>query len=189
MHPIVLDIETQNILSDVNYDHKKLKVSVVGIYDYGSQAYESFFENELNKLFKKLEHASLIIGFNINKFDLPVLSSYYIGDIFKIPSLDILEDVRKSLGMRISLDDIARATLNKKKDGHGLLAINYFREGKLDKLREYCLSDVKITRELYEFGKREKKLFFGNLQGRREINVNWDNIEKADSNIDLTLPI
>ena len=67
MKPIVLDIETQNLFTEVGYDHKKLKVSVVGIYDYATGTYETYLEKDLGLLFKKLEHTSQIIGFNINK--------------------------------------------------------------------------------------------------------------------------
>lgn len=189
MQPIVLDIETQNLFTDVGYDHKKLKVSVVGIYDYLSGKYEAFLENELNKLFPRLEHTSMLIGFNINKFDLPVLSPYYVGDISKIPTLDILDEVHKKLGFRIALDDLARATLGIKKEGHGLKAIEYFKNGEMEKLRDYCLSDVKITRELYEYGKKEGKLYFQDVHAKREIPVAWNNIAGKTNNIDLTLPL
>ncbi len=189
MHPIVLDIETQNLFNEVGYDHKKLKVSVVGIYDYDTDSYETYFEKDLNNLFQKLEHTSLLIGFNINKFDLPVLAPYYLGNLFKIPTLDLLEEVYKSLGFRLALDDLARSTLGVKKEGHGLLAIEYFRQGNYDKLKKYCLSDVKITKELYEFGKKEKKLYFQGVKGKREITVNWGHLPNQNPGIELTLPI
>ncbi len=188
-HPIVLDIETQNILSEVGYDHRKLKVSVVGIYDYATNTYESYFEHELSALFRKLEHASFLIGFNIARFDLPVLAPYYVGDLSKIACLDMLEHVHVALGMRIALDDLARATLRIKKEGHGLLAINYFREGKLDELKKYCLSDVRITRELYEFGRDNKRLYFNDVKGQHGFTVNWDRMGASKQNVELTLPI
>lgn len=189
MHPIVLDIETQNLFSEVGYDHKKLKVSVVGIYDYGTEKFETYKESELNKLFKRLEHASSLIGFNINKFDLPVLAPYYIGDLFKIPTLDLLDEVHKSIGFRLSLDDLARSTLGVKKTGHGLQAVEFYRKGQMDKLCDYCLSDVKITRDLYEYGKKQKRLYYQDVRGQREIQVNWEAPEKTIHNMELTLPI
>lgn len=140
--------------------------------------------------FAKLEYASYIIGFNSNKFDLPVLAPYYIGDIFQFPSLDLLEEVQKALGFRVALDDLARATLKVKKEGHGFLAINYFRQGQWDKLKKYCLSDVKITKELYEFGKKNKKLYFQTNKGIEEIPVNFEfKKDKSENNaVSLSLP-
>lgn len=189
MHPIVFDIETQNLFTDVGYDHRKLKVSVVGIYDYATDKYETYRENELNVLFKKLEHASLLIGFNIRKFDLEVLAPYYVGDVSKFPILDMLEDVHQKLGFRIALDDLARATLGTKKQGHGLKAIEFFRNGQWEELCAYCLSDVKITRSLYEYGKKYGSLYFLDAKGRREIHVDWGRRASSKVSLDLTLPL
>ena len=189
MHPIVLDLETQNLFSEVGYDHKKLKVSVVGIYDYSIDKFETYKEEALKDLFKKLEHSSLLIGFNIRKFDLPVLSPYYLGDIANFPVLDILDDVQKVLGFRVALDDLARATLGTKKSGHGLKAIEFFRKGQWNELCQYCLSDVKITKSLYEYGKKYGSLYFQDTKGKREMRVDWGKRKENKTAIDLTLPI
>ncbi len=187
--PIVLDLETQMTFREVGgYIPEKLKVSVVGIYDYASGKYMIFEENELKNLFPFMENASAIIGFNNIDFDLPVLKPYYLGQISKFPTLDLLKHVEKSLGFRIALDDLARETLSMHKTGHGLLAIDYFREGKMQELKDYCLSDVKITKELYEYGKTNKKVFYKSHTGRREIAIDWGEIPKEAASINLTMP-
>lgn len=186
-HPIVLDLETQNKFQDVGYDHKKLLVSVCGIYDYATDTYRTYMENELAEVFKLFEHASAIIGFNIRKFDLPVLSPYYVGDIMQFQMLDIMEEVEKVLGHRLALDDLARATMDVKKSGHGLLAIDYFREGKWEELKSYCLSDVKVTKDLYEYGKKFKKLFFLSHKGKIEIPISFE-LQTPPSTVTLSLP-
>jgi DEAD/DEAH box helicase domain-containing protein len=185
--PIVLDLETQYSFQEVGFDHRKLKVSVVGIYDYKDKIYRTFRENQLLKLFNLLEHASLLVGFNIKKFDLPVLSPYYVGNIMQFPILDILEEVEKVLGFRAALDDLARATLGVKKSGHGFLAIDYFRSGEWEKLERYCLHDVQMTKDLYEFGKKEGKLFFQTYRGKREIPVTFG-VNKDNTSVSLSLP-
>ncbi|OGG00433.1 hypothetical protein A2Y99_00435 [Candidatus Gottesmanbacteria bacterium RBG_13_37_7] len=187
-HPIVLDLETQYSFKDVNNDHRKLKVSLVGIYDYGTKCYETYLENELSSLFKKLEHASYLIGFNIRKFDLPVLSPYYVGRTDQFATIDILSEVEKSLGFRISLDSLAFATLGKKKSGHGFLAINYFQKGEMEKLKKYCLDDVRITRELFEYGKKEGHLYYFDAKGKKEIPVQLTSQKKVQSAVSLSLP-
>jgi len=186
--PIVFDIETQYTFQEVSYDHKKLKVSVVGTYDYATGEYYAYLEEELPQLFKKLEHASFLIGFNSNKFDLPVLSPYYIGNIFQFPSLDLLEEVEKALGFRVALDDLSRATLKTKKSGHGFLAIDYYKKKEWDKLKNYCLSDVRITRDLYEFGKKNKKVLFQTSKGMREIPVTFEAKTDKNNAVLLSLP-
>ncbi len=186
--PVVLDVETQQSFRDVGgYDPGKLKISVVGLYDYGTGIYKAYTEAELPQLFPVLEKASTIIGFNIIDFDLPVLDPYYVGNLTKFASLDLLKAVEKSLGFRISLDDLVRETLGTKKTGHGLLAIEYFRAGEIDKLKEYCLSDVKLTKELYEYGKLHGQVFYNTASGRREIPVTWSETKTAKE-VHLTLP-
>lgn len=184
---IVLDLETKFSFQDVANDLKKLGVSLVGIYKYDTLSYESFTEKDFSRLFTILEASSQIIGFNILKFDMPVLAPYYVGDLSKFPVLDLLDDVQRALGFRVSLDDLAKETLGEKKNGHGLLAIEYYRSGQMDKLREYCLHDVAITQKLYEYGKKEGKVFFKTAYGRREIPVFWKD-NKSPADIPLTLP-
>lgn len=185
--PLILDLETKYSFQDVKNDYKKLGVSLVGIYNYAAQTYEAYLETDFPRLFPLLESASVIIGFNIRKFDFPVLSPYYVGKLDKLPVLDLLDDIEKFLGFRVSLDDLVRETLGQKKNGHGFLAIEYYRSGQWDLLREYCLHDVEITRNLYEYGNRNGKVYFRGPYGRREIPVSWHKREQ-DSNIPMTLP-
>ncbi len=189
-YPVVLDLETQNTFREVGgFEPKKLKISLVGLYDYSTSQYLSFTEDELSQLFPYLENASTIIGFNIINFDLPVLSSYYIGDVRKFPTIDLMKFVEKYLGFRVSLDSLVSETLGIQKNGHGLLAVEYFRNKEFDKLRQYCLSDVRLTRELFEYGKQHGRVFFKSSTGRREIPVSWSNAEiNHSAQINLTLP-
>lgn len=187
-HPIVLDLETQHLFQEVGYDLRKLKISVVGIYDYGNDQYRVFREDRLNQLFPILEHAQTIVGFNIRKFDLPVLAPYYVGNISQFPVLDILDEVEKNLGFRVALDDLARATLDIRKNGHGLMAIEYFKNSQWDKLESYCLHDVKVTKDLYDFGCKVGKLYFLTNLGKREIPVEFDQNKKEQTAVSLSLP-
>lgn len=187
-HPIVLDIETQHSFQEVGNNLAKLKVSVVGIYDYSCDKYETYLERQLPALFTRLEKASYLIGFNINKFDLPVMAPYYLGTISQFTTLDILEEVEKELGFRVALDDLARATLGVKKSGHGFLAINYYKNGQWDKLKNYCLDDVKITRELFEYGLKNGKVSFNSAYGLREIKVKFSGIKNQSEVVSLSLP-
>ena len=153
MNDIVLDIETQNTFEEVGgYFTDKLKVSLVGVYYYATDTYESYLEHELPQMFATLEVGGRIIGYNSIGFDMPVLNNYYAGDLLKLPQLDILQHIEKSLGYRIKLDDVAAATIGTRKSAHGLQAVAWWKEGKIHEIREYCLQDVKVTKEVYEFG-------------------------------------
>ena len=150
---IVLDIETQNSFADVGGAfHDKLKVSLVCLYDYATGEYSSYWEQDLPQLWPRLERADRIIGYNTKGFDNLVMNSYYTGDLNSFPNLDLLEEIAKTLGFRVKLDDVAQATLGTGKSGHGLQAIEFYRKGELEKLEKYCRDDVRITKEVYEYG-------------------------------------
>ncbi len=91
--------------------------------------------------------------------------------------LDLMEDIANRIGHRVSLDSVAQATLNVGKTGHGLDAIDYFREGKWDLLKSYCLNDVKITKEVYEYGLKNGHVYYMTRDGndRKSVKVEWDN--------------
>lgn len=188
-YPVIVDVETQKTFREIGgYHPEKLKISVAGLYDYASDKYVAFTEPELPQLFRYLENASVIIGFNIIDFDLPALNPYYVGKLLQFKTLDLLKSIEMGLGHRVSLDDLVRETLKVAKTGHGLLAIEYFRTGQMEKLKEYCLSDVKLTKELYEYGKQHGRVFYKTATGRREIPVTWTTSGSAPTNVNLTLP-
>lgn len=189
---IVFDIETQNTFADVENDFTKLKISCVSIYRYETNTYESFTESELGKLWPILEKADLLIGYNIDHFDLPVMNNYYLGDLSKFPHLDLIVKIKDSLGMRLKLKDVAEATLdNITKSAEGLQAIQWWKEGKIDEIKKYCEQDVRVTKELYDFGRQHKQLFYKTLTG--EVNpfrVDFDPVKEAvpPAKINMTLP-
>ncbi len=163
---VVFDVETQNTFADVDNDFKKLRISVVSVYRYDTDTYESFTESELAKFWPILEQADRIIGYNSEHFDLPVLNNYYLGDLSKLPHLDLLKKIKESLGIRLKLSDVAAATLdNVQKSADGLQAIHWWREGKIDEIKKYCEQDVRVTKELYEFGRDNNQLFYKTLKG------------------------
>jgi len=158
---LVLDVETQKEFSEVEGRKPELLgVSVVGVYSYQENRYDAYLEADLStKLAPRLQAAELTIGFNIRRFDFPVLQPYLPYPVATLPLLDIMEDVVKNLGHRLSLDSLAQATLGRGKSGHGLDALRWFKEGKFDLITKYCLDDVKLTKELYDYGKAHGRLF------------------------------
>lgn len=186
---LVLDLETKHTFREFS-DPKKLGISVVGVYDYTKGMALSFTETELAQLYPLLEQASLIIGFNIISFDLPVLQAYYPGNLADFKTFDILDDVRIRLGRRLGLNDLVSSTLGKKKSGHGLAAIELYKEGKMDELKKYCLDDVDLTRQLFEYGMEKGEIYYPTPTGRAVLPVDWkktlQNVVKKD--VSLTLP-
>ena len=186
---LVLDLETKHTFREFS-DPKKLGISVVGVYDYTSNRSIAFTEAELPRLYPLLESTTLLIGYNIISFDLAVLSAYYPGNVTSFPVFDILDDIKEKLGRRLGLNDVASATLGKKKSGHGLQAIELYKEGKLDELRRYCLDDVALTRDLFNYGIEKGEIFYPSLSGKTSLSVDWKKhlSQKNGKDISLTLP-
>jgi len=190
MNKVVFDIETKNIFEDVGKrDPSLLDISVVGVYDYESNKYESFLEEEFPKLWPIIEKAKVLIGFNSDYFDIPLLNKYYPGDLTKIKSLDILKEIRSSFGRRMSLNQIAEGTLGIKKSGFGLQATYWWKQGEIEKIKKYCLDDVKITKEVYEYALENKELKFKEGGKIIPVKLNTEDWEKySPSGITPTLP-
>ena len=176
---IVLDIETQNLFSDVGGKENlaKLSLSVAGVFSYADNSFSTFTEHEMPRFEDLLKKTDLIIGFNIDHFDLPVLQKYLPIDLNKIPTLDIMNEVISKMGHRVSLDDLVSNTLGKRKSANGLMAVQYWREGRIDELKKYCLDDVRLTRDLYEHGLKNGEIKFtardANLPYIKTIRVDW----------------
>ena len=153
MDKIVLDLETKNSFADVGGRNnvEALEISVVGLYSYNRDEYFCVDEHELNKLGDILAKSGLVVGFAIKRFDFPVLQKYLPYDVMRVKHLDILEEIEGNFGRRIGLDVVAQANLGIGKSSHGLEAIAMYKEGRMDDLKKYCLQDVKITKELYDF--------------------------------------
>lgn len=190
MRKIFFDIETRNTFQEANTnDPADLDISVVCIYDTGTEQSSSYLVEDLPKLWPILEQADSIIGYNSEHFDLPLLNKYYAGDLSKIKHVDLLKEIRASIGRRIKLDDVADATLGRKKIAHGLEAIEWWKKGEIDKIIKYCIEDVMITKAIYDYAIKHKKLKykeFGNLKDIALDPSNWET--KEDSSMTFSLP-
>lgn len=178
-----MDLETQKSFKEVGRSKlEKLKISVAGVYDYLSDRYTCYEEKEVMNFEKRLREADLIIGFNIRRFDMPVLAPYLFSSVADLPVLDLLDDIEAARGHRASLDSIAGPTLKQHKSGNGGDALVLFKEGRMDELKRYCLEDVRLTKEVFEYGCREGKILFTSNWDYKtyEIPVNWkEAAEKA----------
>lgn len=168
---IVLDLETQKSFQEVGGRGKNylLKVSVACIYDYSTGKYSSFEEHELAKLSPILQTADQIIGYNIKDFDFEVIQPYLNFDIRQIPYLDLLAEIEKVLHHRIKLDVVAQGTLGTGKSGNGLEAILYYNNGRMDLLKKYCLDDVKITKQVYDYALKNGKVLYKDFFKTKEV--------------------
>ena len=193
MFQVFLDVETKKTFEEVGgYFPDKLEISFVGLYvregSSGKGEPLGFFENDLPKLFPILEKADLVVGFNIDSFDMQTLVPYYQADINRIPTLDVMMRIKDSVGHRIGLDAVAKATLGIGKTGDGLDAIKYYKTGNLSALKDYCLQDVAVTRDVYDYGLQKGLVKFHNKWNRLiECKVDFSFTPKKDAGVQMSL--
>lgn len=191
MRKIVFDIETKNFFEDVGRNEPALlDLAIVAIYDSETDTYSSYTEEELPNLWPIIEHSDMLIGFNSDHFDIPLLNKYYVGDLTKIKSLDLLREIKNTYGRRMRLDQLAEGTLGKNKSGGGRDAVNWWRAGEIEKVRSYCLDDVRLTKDLYDYAIANNKLIFKEGGVLNEIKL--DTLGWEDSNghrLTFSLPL
>jgi DEAD/DEAH box helicase domain-containing protein len=190
MRYVVFDLETQNIFSDTgSNDPTSLDISVATMYDYGSDTYTTVTIDELATLWPIVEAADALVGYNSNHFDIPLLNKYYPGDLTTIKSIDLLEDIKASLGRRLRLDSVASATVGAKKSADGLQAVRWWREGEIDKIKKYCEQDVKVTKKVFDFARENGHILFKDGYRKREVpldTTHWNT--KEESSMTHSLP-
>lgn len=183
MRYIVFDLETQNIFQEVNSsDPAALDISVATVYDSETDKYTTVTIDDIDKLWPIIEKADALVGYNSNHFDIPLLNKYYPGDLTQIKSIDILEDIKESLGRRLRLDSVAQATIGAKKSADGLQAVRWWREGKVNEVMKYCEQDVKVTKKVFDYAREHGHVKFKDGHRKREIPIDtshWE--EKEDS--------
>ena len=175
MKRLVLDLETRRSFGEVGGPENRaaLGVSVVGVYDYAEDRFLTFREAAFGDLEALLKSADETVGFNLIGFDWPVLAAV-LGDwVLGLPTLDLMVEVQRGAKRRVSLDALAKATLGMSKLGSGLDALAYYRAGDWARLERYCLEDVKLTRDLYEYAKKHGNLLFNKGPNRAVVPMSF----------------
>jgi len=173
---LYFDLETQKSAEEVGGWDKisRMGMSVAVTYNTAQAAYRIYSERDVDELIKELQRADLVVGFNNLRFDYEVLHGYTALDLRQLPTLDLLIELQTRLQHRLSLDAVAAATFGVEKTAEGLQAIQWFREGKLLEIAEYCCYDVKLTRLVHEYGAHHRQLHYRNRFGKRlSVAVSW----------------
>lgn len=160
MAEIYMDAETQRVADEVQGGWENIRafgLSVAVTWD-AANGYREWYEMDAGRLIGELRAFDRIVTFNGLRFDLEVLSAY--GDVSELrrKSLDLLQDLKRRLGFRVSLQSLAQATLGKAKTASGLDAVKWWRSADpalRQRVVDYCRMDVEILREVVAHGRRE----------------------------------
>ncbi len=173
---VYFDLETQKSAEEVGgwQNICSMRMSVGVTYSTARGGYTIYGEKQVSDLITELQRADLVVGFNNLRFDYEVLHGYTSFDLRQLPTLDMMVKLQDTLRHRLSLDAIATATFGVAKTAEGMQAIQWYREGKLLEIAEYCCYDVKLTRLVHEYGVRHRQLHYRNRFGKKlTVPVNW----------------
>ena len=178
------DLETQRSFNDVGgaANLGQMRVSVGCSFCTDSGEYRVYPEDELEDLIRLLIGADLVVGYNHLHFDYGVLEGYTVLDLVsRTVNLDLMADLKETMGRRVGLGHVAAATLGAGKTAVGVDALKWWREHKttgssepLMRIAEYCAYDVKVTKCVHEYGQKHGHIKFDDGSGReQEVSVDW----------------
>lgn len=176
MNIVYFDLESQKTFDEIGgRDPSKLLLACGVTWSTERNDFTVYWEKDAATLIAELKSADRVIGFNIVNFDYQVLRPYVPDENFRaFKSTDMLQDIYRTLGFRLSLDSIAKATLGATKTADGLQSVAWFKNGELDKVAEYCKADVDITRRVHEFGRDHGFVnYYSKLGSKLKVAVNW----------------
>lgn len=174
---VFFDLETQKGADEVGgWENKHLMRMSIGVtYSTRLGEFQVFEEDDIQELISVLRGADLVVGYNVIGFDYSVLSGYSDFNFGTLSTFDMLADISRILGFRLKLENIARATLNAGKMADGLAALRWFKEGDFAKIAFYCKEDVRITKEVYEFGVKNRFIYYSDRDHQRKrLDVQWN---------------
>jgi DEAD/DEAH box helicase domain-containing protein len=173
---VVFDLETQRSFQDVGGRTlmRQLGMSVGVVYAFRDGAFETYLEPDAGRLIDRLLAAELVVGFNLVGFDFEVLKGYREVSFDASRTLDIMLELQAKLGFRPKLESVLQATLATGKSADGLQALEWWKQGRLDLIEQYCRDDVARTRDLYLFGRRNKHVLVSRFSGPAyKVEVDW----------------
>ena len=128
------------------------------------------------------QKGGILLGHNINAFDLPVLRDsmdiYIVRKYLEDKSnrcIDTSAYLVKEHGKRIHLDNLVKCSIGDQKNMSSIDSVVKWKAGEYDEVVDYCLKDSQLTYDLWKYGQEngivkyfdEVENVFGELQ------VNW----------------
>ncbi len=166
---VFFDLETRRSAEEVGGWHNAhlMRLAVGVVWDTRSERFESFGEAEVHRLLQRLAEADLVVGFNVLRFDYAVLRGYTDKDLERLATFDVLEAIRDRIGFRLSLGHLSEITLGAAKSADGLQALQWWREGQVERVADYCRRDVALLRDLFHHALERGHLLFRTRNGER----------------------
>jgi hypothetical protein len=175
MKALIYDIEIKKAIPDKNkpredgieycedwHDHANMGISVIGAYDYATDRYHVFCDDNKDAFFEACLKAECLVSFNGIGFDNRVIEKTWSfpDSILTKFVYDLLVEtwVAAGLGPKFAgpshggfgLDAICSCNFGTKKSGNGALAPVLWQRGKIGEVIDYCLNDVRLTKQIFD---------------------------------------
>jgi DEAD/DEAH box helicase domain-containing protein len=175
---IVFDLETKRLANEVGGWNfiDRLGFAAGVTFDVQGGFFTRYLESDAEELIQQIRRAESVVGFNLLRFDYTVLRPYglHVDRELQEKTIDLLQHIDASLGFRIGLDNIASATTGAGKSSDGVQSVTWYREGRIDQVLDYCEADVKVTYEVWRFGRENGFVNYLDRWGsKRKIRVTW----------------
>lgn len=175
MDHVIVDVEIQKTIEETpgGWDATdKLGVACACLWECKTARMRIYGPQEVDALKHRLLQADRISGYNIWKFDFPVIWKYSreewksnrfldFQNLLKPKTNDLLRRIWQALGLDPdffsdahkgwSLDAVCRGTLGVGKIGYGGDAPKWFQAGQWARVANYCADDVALERDLALF--------------------------------------
>lgn len=173
MNTIIYDIEIAKVPSPNSYcekgikycsgwsDHARMGISIIGCYDYQQDRYRAFCDDNKSEFMVLLDRGPMCVGFNNIPFDNAVIAA---TDGWMAPNdavcYDLLREIWIASGLEpefnrkthggVGLDAVCERNFGTKKSGNGALAPVDWQRGNYGTVIDYCLNDVRLTKQLFD---------------------------------------
>lgn len=139
-------------------DHTGMGIACICAYDFLTDTYHVFLEDNLKDFQKLVDRADHILGFNSKAFDDKVCWGNGIG---VNTTLDVMEEVRHASGQPrqytrgitkkgYNVDNIAQVNFGISKTEASAMAPILWQRGEYGRVVSYCLYDVKLEKMIWE---------------------------------------
>ncbi len=172
---VYYDVETQKKAEEVGgWEHADKMLISIAVTLAEEEGFKVWHEKDIPDMIRYINGFDLVVSFNGDNFDSKVISHY--GDISTMQkkSFDVAQFLSAKLKHRIRLESVAMATLNSGKSADGLAALQWWKEGKIQEIIDYCKQDVQVLRDVVEYGIHQGFVSYFDLDNNlARIDVNW----------------
>lgn len=142
-------------------DHANMGIACIGAWDYVEDRARVFTMGNISEFLDLCDDRDLLVGFNSIPFDNAVIAATLNRPAFdESRCYDLLREIWAAAGLPAEfdfkthggygLDAVCEANFGTKKTGNGALAPVDWQRGEYGRVIDYCLNDIKLTKQLFD---------------------------------------